>query len=123
MRARKTSRSEGGKNMINVTEKAAEEVIRLSRSQKKEGKFLRLGIEGGGCSGLSYLIKFEEEPGEFDTVQEGPAGIRIIVDPKSMVYLDGSVLDYQGGGLMGGGFKFQNPNATHSCGCGTSFAV
>jgi iron-sulfur cluster assembly protein len=109
--------------MINVTEKAAEEVVRLSRTQKKEGKFLRLGIEGGGCSGLSYLIKFEEEAGEFDTVQDGPAGIRILIDPKSMVYLDGSVLDYQGGGLMGGGFKFQNPNATHSCGCGTSFAV
>ncbi len=109
--------------MINVTEPAVSEVLRMSKIQKKEGKYLRLGIEGGGCSGLSYLIKFEDEPGEFDEVQEGPSGLRILIDPKSMVYLDGSVLDFQGGGIMGGGFKFQNPNATHSCGCGTSFAV
>lgn len=109
--------------MINVTDAAANEVLRLSRIQKKEGKYLRLGIEGGGCSGLSYLIRFDEEPAEFDQVLDGPNGIRILIDPKSLVYLDGSVLDFQGGGLMGGGFKFQNPNATHSCGCGTSFAV
>ncbi|MDA8059948.1 MAG: HesB/IscA family protein [Leptospirillum sp.] len=109
--------------MISVTDKAADEVLKLAKTQKAEGKFLRLGIEGGGCSGMSYLIRFEEEPGEFDNVMEGPKGIKMLIDPKSQVYLDGSVLDYQGNGLMGGGFKFQNPNATHSCGCGTSFAV
>lgn len=109
--------------MIQLTEAAAQEVTRLKKNQNKPSHFLRLGIEGGGCSGLSYLIKLEETPSEFDEVIEGPEGIAIVLDPKSKVYLDGSVLDYAGGGLMGGGFKFENPNASHSCGCGSSFSA
>ena len=109
--------------MIQLTEAAASEVVRLKKNQNKDSHFLRLGIEGGGCSGLSYLIKLEEAPQEFDEVIDGPRDIRIVIDPKSKVYLDGSTLDYVGGGLMGGGFKFENPNAAHSCGCGSSFSA
>lgn len=109
--------------MIHMTEAATNEVLRLKKIQEKEGHFLRLGIEGGGCSGLSYLIKLEESPSEFDEVIEGPNSIHIVIDPKSKVYLDGSTLDFAGTGLMGGGFKFDNPNAAHSCGCGSSFSA
>ncbi|MEC4682882.1 MAG: iron-sulfur cluster assembly accessory protein [Nitrospirota bacterium] len=109
--------------MIELTEAAANEVERLKKIQNKENYFLRLGIEGGGCSGLSYLIKLEETPGEFDEIVDGPKDIHIVVDPKSKVYLTGSTLDFTGGGLMGGGFTFKNPNASHSCGCGSSFSA
>nr|AAO38291.1 HesB [Leptospirillum ferrooxidans] len=109
--------------MISVTDKAADEVLKLAKTQKAEGKFLRLGIEGGGCSGMSYLIRFEEEPCEFDNVMEGPKGIKDALSTEEPGLPRWVCPDYQGNGLMGGGFKFQNPNATHSCGCGTSFAV
>jgi iron-sulfur cluster assembly protein len=111
--------------MITLTESAINEVARLKKVQNKETHFLRLGIEGGGCSGLSYLIKLEEAPGEFDEVIDADSNrnVRIVLDPKSKVYLDGSTLDFVGGGLMGGGFKFENPNAAHSCGCGSSFSA
>ncbi len=109
--------------MITLTDAAINEVARLKKVQNKEAHFLRLGIEGGGCSGLSYLIKLEESPGEFDEVIDADRNVRIVLDPKSKIYLEGSTLDYVGGGLMGGGFKFENPNAAHSCGCGSSFSA
>ena len=81
---------------------------------------LRLGVQGGGCSGLSYVIRFETGPAERDRIfQYG--GVRIFVDPKSFIYLNGMVLDYEET-LMRQGFVFNNPNATKSCGCGTSFS-
>jgi iron-sulfur cluster assembly protein len=81
---------------------------------------LRLGVLGGGCSGLSYSIKFDTRPRERDRVYEFD-GVRIFVDPKSFVYLHGMTLDYEQT-LMKQGFNFINPNSTRSCGCGSSFS-
>ena len=81
---------------------------------------LRLGVQGGGCSGLSYVIKFDTQPRERDRVfQYGD--VRVFVDPKSFIYLHGMVLDWEET-LMQRGFVFSNPNAKKSCGCGTSFS-
>jgi iron-sulfur cluster assembly protein len=81
---------------------------------------LRLGVQGGGCSGLSYNIRFDSQPRERDRVFQF-AGVRVFVDPKSFIYLHGMVLDYQET-LMQQGFVFVNPNSTKSCGCGSSFS-
>jgi iron-sulfur cluster assembly protein len=108
---------------ITVTEMAQSHI--LSALQKEgipttEGG-LRLGIQGGGCSGLSYAIQFDSHPREYDRVfQHGD--VRVFVDPKSFVYLNGMTLDWEDT-LMRQGFVFKNPNVTKSCGCGTSFSV
>ncbi len=107
---------------IEVTEKAVAH-IRAAMAKEKispaEGG-LRLGVQGGGCSGLSYVIRFETGPAERDRIfQYGD--VRIFVDPKSFIYLHGMVLDYEET-LMRQGFVFNNPNAQKSCGCGTSFS-
>ena len=81
---------------------------------------LRLGVQGGGCSGLSYNIRFDSQPRERDRVYEFE-GVRVFVDPKSFIYLHGMVLDYEQT-LMHEGFVFRNPNASRSCGCGSSFS-
>jgi iron-sulfur cluster assembly protein len=82
---------------------------------------LRLGVKGGGCSGLSYAIAFDSHPRERDRIFTFE-GVRVFVDPKSFVYLSGMTLDYEET-LMRQGFNFINPNSTRSCGCGTSFSV
>jgi iron-sulfur cluster assembly protein len=82
---------------------------------------LRLGVKGGGCSGLSYAIAFDAHPRERDRIFTFD-GVRVFVDPKSFVYLNGMTLDYEET-LMRQGFNFINPNSTRSCGCGTSFSV
>lgn len=83
---------------------------------------VRLGIKGGGCSGFSYVIEFDDDPPrERDRVYEFD-GVKVVIDKKSIIYLAGSVLDYEQT-LMRQGFKFQNPNVASSCGCGTSFTV
>jgi iron-sulfur cluster assembly protein len=82
---------------------------------------LRLGVKGGGCSGLSYAIAFDSHPRERDRIFMFD-GVRVFVDPKSFVYLNGMTLDYEET-LMRQGFNFINPNSTRSCGCGTSFSV
>jgi iron-sulfur cluster assembly protein len=82
---------------------------------------LRLGVKGGGCSGLSYAIAFDSHPRERDRIFTFD-GVRVFVDPKSFVYLSGMTLDYEET-LMRQGFNFINPNSTRSCGCGTSFSV
>ncbi len=104
---------------IQVTPKA---IQKIRQTFEREGVFggLRLGILGGGCSGLSYQFKFEVKPRERDNVFEFE-GVQIFIDPKSLIYLRGLTLDYQES-LMQSGFVFDNPNATKSCGCGTSFA-
>jgi iron-sulfur cluster assembly protein len=108
---------------VHVTEKAVE---RIRVAMEKEGIStaeggLRLGVQGGGCSGLSYNIRFDTQPRERDRVfQYGD--VRVFVDPKSFVYLSGMTLDWQET-LMYRGFVFQNPNSTKSCGCGTSFSA
>jgi iron-sulfur cluster assembly protein len=107
--------------MISVTEAAAEEVKRLLEKDGKTDWGLRVGVKGGGCSGLSYSMSFEKGGGEHDKeFTEG--GVKIIVDPKSYLYLNGMTLDYTNE-LVGGGFKFVNPNATRSCSCGQSFSA
>lgn len=107
---------------ITVTEKAIEHIrIALNKEgiSPQEGG-LRLGVQGGGCSGLSYVIRFDTQPRERDRVfQYGD--VRVFVDPKSFVYLHGMTLDWEET-LMRQGFAFNNPNAKKSCGCGTSFA-
>ncbi|HNR18425.1 MAG: iron-sulfur cluster assembly accessory protein [Bacteroidetes bacterium] len=108
--------------MITVTEKAKEKAIEL---MEKDGKpveaFIRVGVEGGGCSGLSYKLEFDTEIKEGDKVFEDK-GIKIVCDRKSFLYLVGTELDFTDG-LNGKGFQFHNPNASRTCGCGESFAV
>ncbi|MDZ4724105.1 MAG: iron-sulfur cluster assembly accessory protein [candidate division Zixibacteria bacterium] len=106
--------------IIIVTPGALEEVKRLfSEEDAKDNLFLRLGISSGGCSGMSYTMSFDNEPNAFDREFDFD-GVKVRVDLKALVYLAGTTLDYKGG-MMGGGFQFNNPNAKRSCGCGTSF--
>ena len=106
--------------MIQVTPKAVEKIRQVFAKQGVSGG-LRLGVQGGGCSGLSYLIKFETQSRSTDKVFEFD-DVKIFVDPKSLLYLEGLTLDYTES-LMQSGFSFQNPNAKKSCGCGTSFTA
>ena len=106
---------------IQVTERAVKRIkIAIAREgiSPEEGG-LRLGVMGGGCSGLSYSIKFDTHPRERDRIYEFE-GVRIFVDPKSFIYLHGMTLDYEET-LIRQGFNFINPNSTRSCGCGSSF--
>ncbi len=108
--------------MITVSENAKQKAINLMREDNKpEGSFIRVGVEGGGCSGLSYKLEFDNQIKEGDQVFEDK-GMKIVVDKKSFLYLVGTELDYSGG-LNGKGFVFINPNASRTCGCGESFAV
>ena len=106
--------------MIEVTPKAVEKIRQTFAKQGVSGG-LRLGVLGGGCSGLSYQFKFDPKPRATDKVFEFD-GVQVFVDPKSMVFLDGMTLDYKES-LMQSGFAFENPNAKKSCGCGTSFTA
>ena len=107
--------------MIQLSENAKKEVQRLLEQQNKPGLFLRVGVKGGGCSGLTYDFKLDDQPKEYDRAFDFN-GIKVVCDSKSLVYLDGMTIDHSSE-LVGGGFKFVNPNATGSCGCGTSFSV
>lgn len=106
---------------IEVSPTAVQEIHRLLKKEHKEGWGLRVGVKGGGCSGLSYTMTIEETPGEHDRVNE-VNGVKVFVDPKSYLYLNGMLLDFSTE-LMGGGFKFVNPNATRTCSCGSSFSA
>jgi iron-sulfur cluster assembly protein len=108
---------------IQITERALK---RIRVAMAKEGVSpteggLRLGIQGGGCSGLSYSIRFDSQPRERDRVYNFE-DVRVFVDPKSFIYLHGMILDYEET-LMRQGFNFINPNSTKSCGCGSSFSA
>jgi len=106
--------------MISITSNATRTIRQTMESEHKAG--LRLGVQGGGCSGMSYVVRYEAAPpAAKDNVIEQD-GARVFVDPKSFPFLDGMVLDYHES-LMERGFRFSNPNATKSCGCGTSFTV
>lgn len=107
--------------IISLTDSALKEVKRLINVQGIEEGGLRLGVKGGGCSGLSYTINFDDKIGQYDQIYEID-GVRVIVDAKSAIYLQGTQLDYQKD-LMGGNFKFLNPNANKTCGCGESFSA
>ena len=107
---------------LQVTDKA---IAKIRVAMEKEGISpeqggLRLGVQGGGCSGLSYNIRFDTQPRERDRVFQFD-DVRVFVDPKSFIYLHGMILDYQET-LMQQGFVFVNPNSTKSCGCGSSFS-
>ena len=108
--------------MINVTETAARRIRMLMAKQGITDGGLRVGIKGGGCSGMSYVFAWEREARPGDEVIEGPEGAKIFVDKKSLLFLKGTTLDYDTS-LMSKGFVFQNPNAKTSCSCGTSFTV
>jgi len=107
--------------MIIVTDNAKEQANRLMKEDGKEGLFIRVGVEGGGCSGLMYQLKFDNEEFESDRSFENN-DVRIVVDKKSYLYLIGTTLDFSGG-LNGKGFVFVNPNADRTCGCGESFSI
>jgi iron-sulfur cluster assembly protein len=106
---------------INLSPTASKELARIMKHEGKAGWGLRMGVKGGGCSGLTYIMQFEEQPKDHDKINE-IEGIRVFVDPKSYLYLNGMTLDYSNE-LLTGGFKFVNPNATQSCSCGTSFSA
>ena len=108
--------------MITVSENAKQHALELMKAENKpEGSFIRVGVEGGGCSGLSYMLEFDNNMKEGDQVFEDK-GIKLVVDRKSFLYLVGTELEYSGG-LNGKGFVFKNPNASRTCGCGESFSV
>jgi len=107
--------------MINVTESAKAQATKLMQEDGKEGYFIRVGVQGGGCSGLMYQLDLDNQEKEEDKSFEDN-GIRIVVDKKSFLYLIGTTLDFSGG-LNGKGFVFKNPNADRTCGCGESFSV
>ncbi|MGE4619516.1 MAG: iron-sulfur cluster assembly accessory protein [Planctomycetota bacterium] len=108
--------------MIHVTETASLEIQRLVQEKDSDEKGgLRLYVQGGGCAGMSYGMDIVAEAGEKDRVFE-VGGARVIVDPKSWLFLNGTTVDFKES-LMGRGFVFENPNASGSCGCGTSFSM
>ena len=107
--------------MIIVTESAKKEALRLMKDDNRSNLFIRVGVEGGGCSGLMYKLDFDNKESENDKVFENN-NIKIVVEKKSYLYLVGTTLDYSGG-LNGKGFVFINPNADRTCGCGESFSI
>jgi iron-sulfur cluster assembly protein len=107
---------------IQISEEAATHVKQFAEAEGKGHANLRVGVKGGGCSGLTYILEVvDEEPLETDKVIED-RDVRLYVNKKSYVFLAGTVLEYSGG-LNGKGFVFNNPNAKTTCGCGTSFSV
>jgi len=109
--------------MIHITEKAAEKIRALLEKEgvSQDAGGLRLGVQGGGCSGLSYAMRLETQKREKDQVIE-ENGARVFVDPKSFLYLHDTTLDYRET-LMHQGFVFENPQSARSCGCGSSFTA
>ncbi|MBI1951529.1 MAG: iron-sulfur cluster assembly accessory protein [Acidobacteria bacterium] len=106
--------------MIHVTDRAAEQIRKIMEKEGLQDHGLRVAVVGGGCSGMSYKLNFEKDASQGDKVYEDQ-GVRIIVDPKSTLFLNGTTLDFSDG-LSGTGFTFSNPNAKSTCGCGTSFS-
>ena len=108
--------------MIAISETAARKIRTLMAKQGIDEGGLRVGVKGGGCSGLSYTFSWEKQPRLGDEVFEGPDGAKIYVDKKSLLYLNGTVLDYDST-LISRGFVFNNANAKGPCGCGSSFGA
>lgn len=107
--------------MINISETAAKKINALREEEGKADAHLRVRIKRGGCSGFSYKLDFDTETTDKDKVFESN-GAKVIIDSQSLLYVLGMTLDYEGG-LNGKGFVFSNPNASKTCGCGSSFAV
>lgn len=110
------------KSEIVITPKAAKKILEIkSQNNIAEDAALRIGVKGGGCSGLTYILDFDKEQKPYDVVFYSE-GIKIFIDPKSLFHLSGTTLDFSDG-LNGRGFVFHNPNAKRTCGCGESFAI
>ena len=109
--------------MVNVSDTAAQQLLNILIEENKDPKdnYVRVGVKSGGCSGLSYVLDFEEKPFEDDKVVESN-GINLLINKKSLLYLIGTTLEYSSG-LNGKGFYWENPNAQRSCGCGESFSL
>jgi iron-sulfur cluster assembly protein len=109
--------------MVHVSKTAAQQLNTLFLQENKniEENYVRVGVKSGGCSGLSYVLEFEEAPSEDDKIVESN-GIKLLVDKKSLLYLIGTTLEHSSG-LNGKGFYWTNPNAQRSCGCGESFSL
>lgn len=108
--------------MITISEPAARQINRLKEEAKSDSSsFLRVKVVPGGCSGMSYKLDFDQALGEKDKVFE-ENGTKVVIDTKSLLYVAGMILDYEGG-LNGKGFVFSNPNASKTCGCGSSFGI
>jgi len=109
-------------NIIILTEKAAKEIHKILKEQElSNNPFLRVGVKGGGCSGFSYILDITETKKDTDELIENH-GISVICDPKSLLYLQGTTIDFKDE-IMGRGFIFSNPNAVTKCGCNQSFSV
>jgi iron-sulfur cluster assembly accessory protein len=106
---------------ISITKKAATRIKGILDAEKKQGHALRLSVVGGGCSGMNYNIAFDDNKGEFDKVYRSK-GVDIYCDLQSWLYLKGTAIDFSDD-ILSGGFKITNPNASRTCGCGTSFSV
>lgn len=111
---------EGNENLLRLTA-AAGDKVRVLIDRERQGGFLRVAITGGGCNGLSYKLRFTADPKRGDILVR-TAGVATLVDPKTALFLKGTQLDYSNR-MVGGGFKFSNPNANASCSCGESFSV
>jgi iron-sulfur cluster assembly accessory protein len=109
------------KEAVAMTDRAAKKILQLAEREGKTGQVLRVGIQGGGCSGLSYTFSFTNGPDSHDKAFAG-FGATIVVDPKSMRFLGGTVLDWQES-LMKSGFVLKNPNEVKNCSCGESFSI
>tara|TARA_Y100000590_G_C15685697_1_gene1001535 strand:- start:1222 stop:1578 length:357 start_codon:yes stop_codon:yes gene_type:complete len=108
-------------DIIKLTDNAAKRVNAILTGEKKEGYFLRVSVVGGGCSGMSYNLSFDNQEKEFDKIYESN-GIKVVCDVKSWFYVKGTEIDFSDD-LLSGGFKLNNPNANRTCGCGTSFSA
>ena len=106
--------------IVTITPEAVTEVKRLMTLEKTDSMYLRLGVQAGGCSGMSYSMEFDTEKHDFDREFDFE-GLKVVVDLKALRHLAGTVLEFKGG-MLGGGFHFHNPNAKRSCGCGSSFS-
>jgi len=108
--------------MINISATAAQQIRTLMTKQGIDEGGLRVGVKGGGCSGLSYTFSWEKQARVGDEIFKGPQGAKLFVDKKSLLYLNGTVLDYDTN-MLSKGFVFNNPNAKTTCGCGSSFGA
>lgn len=111
----------GDERLVKVTDSAAQKVASLLAKQGRPGGVLRIAVIGGGCSGLQYKMDLQDGPANRDILVESN-GVKVVVDPKSAMYVTGSELDYIDA-LQGGGFKVKNPNAATTCSCGESFSA
>ena len=117
----KSKQAEFKKARIIVTQKAVKRLKAVMQADGKDGYFLRMSVEGGGCSGMTYNMDFEKSKKEFDKIFKSN-GLNVLCDLKSWLYLKDVEIDYSDD-LLNGGFKIKNPNAERTCGCGTSFSA